>query len=105
MISQDVVDIARAERETLRWILLSALWYARPYGTSEYVLLRTAQDIPLIVTQDLVRREMDSLASRGLIAIERENQPLWHARITALGEDVVDFRAPVPPGIARPPKW
>ena len=105
MNSQDVVDIARAERETLRWILLSALWHARPYGTTEYVLIRTAQDIPLVVTQDLVRREMESLASRGLIVIEKEKQPLWQAHITALGEDVVEYREDAPKGIARPPKW
>lgn len=105
MNTQDIVDIARAERETLRWILLSALWYARPYGTSEHVLLRTAQDIPLIVNPDLVRREMNSLESRGLIAIERDKSPLWHAKITALGEDVVEYREDAPKGIARPPKW
>lgn len=105
MISQDIVDIARAERETLRWVLLYALWHARPYGTSEYVLMRTAQDIPLVVTQDLVRRELDSLASRNLIIIQRDNQPLWQAKITALGEDVVEYREDSPKGIARPPKW
>lgn len=105
MSTQDIVDIARSERETLRWILLYALWSARPYGTTEYVLIRTAQDIPLLVTQDLVRREMESLASRGMISIEKNNQPLWHARITALGEDVVEYREDAPKGIARPPKW
>lgn len=104
MNNQDIVDIARAERETLRWIMLSALWYARPYGTSEHVLLRTAHDIPLRVTPDMIRRELGYLKGKALITID-ENQPLWHAEITAEGEDVVDFRAPVPPGIARPPKW
>lgn len=104
MNQQDIVDLARAERESLRWILLLALWHARPYGTSEHVLLRTAHDIPLRVTLDMVRKELGYLHGKKLITVN-ENQPLWHAEITAEGEDVVDFRAPVPPGIARPPKW
>jgi len=104
MNTQDIVDLARAERESLRWILLLALWHARPYGTSEHVLLRTAHDIPLRVTLDMVRKELGHLHGRKLITLI-ENQPVWHAEITADGEDVVDFRAPVPPGIARPPKW
>ena len=104
MNTQDIVDLARAERESLRWILLLALWHARPYGTSEHVLLRTAHDIPLRVTLDMVRKELGHLQGRKLITLV-ENQPVWHAEITADGEDEVDFRAPVPPGIARPPKW
>ncbi|SFK92536.1 hypothetical protein SAMN05216302_102133 [Nitrosomonas aestuarii] len=104
MISQDIVDIARAERETLRWILLYALWHARPYGTSEHVLLRTAHDIPLRVTSDTVRRELGYLKGKALVTLS-ENQPVWQAEITAEGEDVVDYRADVPPGIARPVKW
>lgn len=100
----DAIDMARAERETLRWVLLLALWHARPYGTTEYVLVRTAQDIPLNVTSDMVRRELNSLAQRLLVTIDH-SQPVWLANITALGEDVVDHRAPAPPGIARPPKW
>ncbi|GIX17714.1 MAG: hypothetical protein KatS3mg119_1900 [Rhodothalassiaceae bacterium] len=98
------IDMARAERETLRWVLLLALWHARPYGTSEYVLLRTAQDIPLRVTPDQVRRELKSLAGRGLVTI-RQDAPLWHAEIMPAGEDVVEYRAPAPAGIARPPQW
>ena len=104
MISQDVVDVARAERETLRWIILSALWYARPFGTGEHVLLRTAHDIPLRVTSDMVRNALGYLKGKGLVTIS-ENQPRWHAEITAEGEDVVDYRADAPVGVARPPKW
>lgn len=103
-MSEHVHDIARAEREHLRWILLSALWYARPYGCNEHVLTRTAQDIPLRVTPDLVRRELHYLEGRGLVMVDKESQ-LWGAEITADGEDVVDYRADCPAGIARPRKW
>lgn len=104
MNTQGIVDIARAERETLRWILLYALWHARPYGTSEHVLLRTAHDIPLRVTSDVVRKELGYLHGKNLVRLD-ENQPVWHAEITADGEDCVDYRAECPAGIARPKKW
>lgn len=98
------IDIARAERETLRWVMLYALWHARPYGTTEMVLLRTAQDVPIAVTPDTVRQELASLAKRGLLTLIRD-AAIWQAEITAEGEDVVEHRAPCPPGIARPPRW
>jgi len=98
------VDMARAEIETLRWILLAALWHARPYGCTEYVLLRAAQDVPLRVTPDMVRAELDSLAMRGLLTLNRE-EALWWAKLAPLGEDVVQYREPAPKGVARPPRW
>lgn len=97
------IDHARAEREFLRWIILLALWHARPYGTTEGVILSACRDIPLRVTTDEVRRELDSLAKRGLVEVQRG--PVWSATLTAAGEDVVDYRADAPPGIARPPRW
>lgn len=100
----DAIDLARAERESLRWVLLLALWHARPYGTSEQVLGRTCQDIPIRVTHDVVRAELDSLAKRGLVTVAKAG-PVWHAELTAAGEDVVDFRTDAPAGIARPPRW
>lgn len=98
-----LIDHARAEREYLRWVILLALWHARPYGTTEGVILGACRDIPLRVTADEVRRELDSLAKRGLVEIERG--ALWSATLTAAGEDVVDYRAEAPAGIARPPRW
>lgn len=98
-----LIDHARAEREYLRWVILLALWHARPYGTTEGVILGACRDIPLRVTADEVRRELDSLAKRGLVDVERG--ALWSATLTAAGEDVVDYRADAPAGIARPPRW
>jgi len=98
-----VIDHARAEREYLRWIILLALWHARPYGASEGVILGACRDIPLRVTLDELRREMTSLAKRGLVTVK--NGPVWESEITASGEDVVDYRVDAPVGIARPPRW
>lgn len=98
-----LIDHARAEREYLRWVILLALWHARPYGAAEGVILGACRDIPLRVTTDEVRRELDSLAKRGLVEVTRG--ALWSAQLTAAGEDVVDYRVDAPVGIARPPRW
>ncbi len=98
------IDIARAERETLRWVLLSALWHARPYGTTEYVLLMTARDIPLRVTTDQIRAELASLCKRGYVDLGRDS-PVWTAELSPEGEALVDYRAECPRDIARPPRW
>lgn len=101
-----MIDIARAERENLRWIILSALVRAEPYGTNEHVLWRTAMDMPLEITPDQVRRELSYLAGKGLELITlNKSAPLWSAQITPAGSNVVDYRADCPVGIARPPKW
>ncbi len=99
-----VIDHARAEREYLRWIILLALWHARPYGATEGVILGACRDIQLRVTLDELRREMASLAKRGLVDMD-DRSPVWSATLTAAGEDVVDYRADAPAGIARPPRW
>lgn len=99
-----VIDIARAERESLRWVMLTALWHARPYGAEESLLLRVAADVPLRASADAVRRELAWLEGRNLVAVGREG-PLWWAKLAALGEDVYDYRAEAPVGLARPPRW
>jgi hypothetical protein len=99
------IDTARAEREALRWVLLTALWHARPYGTTESVLLTCAHDIPVYATADLIRRELGWLESHGLAQIIKDGSPLWSAKLTAHGEDVYDYRADAPAGLARPPRW
>ena len=98
------IDTARAERETLRWVILTALWHARPYGTSESVLLTCAHDIPVYATADLIRRELGWLENHGMARVDRKGT-LWTAALTAHGEDVYDYRADAPAGLARPPRW
>ena len=53
---------------------------------------------------DEVRRELGWLESHGLATIERKG-PVWAAMLTAQGEDVYDYRAEAPAGLARPPRW
>lgn len=96
--------MARAEREALRWILLSALWHGRPYGVNEHVLLMTARDVLLRSTADQVRAELHSLEKRGLVTVGKD-APLWWAELSAQGESVVEYRTDCPPDVARPPRW
>lgn len=98
------LDIARAEREALRWVLITALWHGRPYGANESLLLSCAHDIPLRATGADVRRELAWLEGRALAKVIRTG-PVWAAELSSLGEDVYDYRAEAPPGLARPPKW
>lgn len=104
MSLDQVIDIARAEREQLRWLLLAALWHARPYGATEDLLMRCAAEIPLRAGMADVRRELDWLAKRGFVDLAQDG-PVWKAGIAAAGEDVYDHRTPAPSGLARPQKW
>lgn len=98
------VNTDRATREELRWILLRALWYARPLGCNENILRITAQDGSLPVTTLMIRQELNHLAGRDLVQLNNK-LAVWHAELTPDGENLVDYRADCPPGIARPPQW
>jgi hypothetical protein len=98
------LDLGRAHRETLRWVLLTALWHSRPYGAREDLLSLCAADAGVSATMDEVRRELGWLESHGLATVERKG-PVWAAMLSAHGEDVYDYRAEAPAGLARPPRW
>lgn len=99
-----LIDHARAEREYLRWVILLALWHARPYGALETVIAGACRDIPLNVTADQIRAEMRHLEKRGLVSVDAKG-PVWSAEITADGEEVVEHRREAPAGVARPVRW
>lgn len=98
------LDVARAERETLRWVLVTALWHGRPYGCNESLLLACAHDIPVRATSADLRRELAWLHSHGLASVAKDG-PVWSACLSSMGEDVYDYRADAPAGLARPPRW
>lgn len=99
-----LIQLERAQREQLRWLMLCVLHAARPTGANEGLLLAAASDVRLIVSATMVRQELSALAKRGLVALHSA-APVWSAEISAAGEDVVDYRAECPTGIARPPQW
>ncbi len=99
------IDLEKAHREQMRWLIMVALNAARPIGTSEAIVLSAIQEaIP--ATQLDVRRELEYLEDRGLVEIEgRGMRPLWHAKLTHHGIDIVEYTVECYPGIARPLKW
>ncbi len=98
------VNTDRATREELRWVLLRALWYARPLGCNENILRITAQDGSLPVTTLMIRQELNYLSKCKLVQLNNKLS-VWHAELTADGENVVDYRTDCPLGIARPQQW
>lgn len=99
------IDIDRAHREHLRWLILLTLNHARPLGAPESLILTTLQAVPIPVTAHELRRELDYLADRQLIEIKGRDGPQWHAELTRHGVDVAEYTVPVEPGIARPQKY
>jgi hypothetical protein len=99
------IDMEKAQRETLRWIILQALNAARPIGTSEAIVLSAVQAVPLQATLVELRRELGYLEDRKLVAVTGKDTPCWHASLTHHGIDVVEYTVDCHPGIARPPKW
>ena len=100
-----MIDTARNERESFRWMILLALNHARPIGTTDHVLLGVARDVYMAVTTDVIRKELAYLEGHGLLKTNKDNSVVWHAELTSNGIDVVEFRAKSPDGVARPPKW
>jgi FMN phosphatase YigB (HAD superfamily) len=99
------IDVEQARREELRWLLLLGLNSAQPMGTSEVVLSRAVEPMIPDVTQDEIRRALDYLAQRELVAVSNTDKPAWFAKINRHGIDVVEYTVECLPGIARPKKW
>ncbi len=99
------IDLEKARREELRWLILRALHAAQPVGAAE-TIIRNAVDpcIPDLTITEL-RRELDYLEERDLISISDRHRPIWVAKIGRYGIDVVEYTVDCDPGIARPKEW
>lgn len=99
------IDLEKARREELRWMILLTLYAAQPVGASE-TIIRNAIDpcIPDLTITEL-RRELDYLDGRDLIAISERHRAIWMAKINRYGIDVVEYTVDCDPGIARPKEW
>lgn len=100
-----MIDIARVRRESLRWSLLVALNKTRPYTASETLLLDISRAIYPDVTALELRQELDYLADRQLIDLNKQPSGSWFADLTRIGVDVVEYTVECGPGIARPEKY
>ena len=100
-----MTDMEKSRRESLRWMILSSLNFARPTGAGERVIFRAIQDEIRDLTLLELRKELDYLAGRDLLVVENKQAANWHATLTRRGVDVVEHTVEVEPGISRPPKY
>ncbi|MBS9440948.1 MULTISPECIES: hypothetical protein [Photorhabdus] len=100
-----MIDVARVRRESLRWSLLVALNKTRPYTASETLLLDISRAIYPDVTALELRKELDYLADRKLIDLNKQPSGSWFADLTRIGVDVVEYTVECGLGIARPEKY
>jgi hypothetical protein len=98
------MDMEKARREDLRWLILRSLYAAQPIGTSEMIIRTAVEPIVPGVTELEIRNQLDYLTQRKLIETEK-NRPVWFAKINRYGIDVVEYTLDCDPGIARPKKW
>jgi len=94
--------VARARREQIRWFLLVTLNVARPAGAPNLLLLSVIQATYEDATEQEIRRELDYLADRELVKIDKDPLDRWRCDLTRIGVDLVEYTIPVEPGIARP---
>lgn len=99
------IDHARVRREYLRWVLMLTLNNARPMGCHDSTALITVQGVYPDATELEVRRELDYLAERELITLDKRPDGSWFGKLNRLGVDLVEYTVDCEPGIARPEKY
>lgn len=99
------VDMTRVRRETIRWTILLTLNNGRPTHLYEEVVLAVVQSLYPDATAIELRREMDYLYDRRLIALVKEPGGRWRAELTRHGVDIAEYTTDCEPGIARPAKY
>lgn len=101
----DQIDLARSRRETLRWLLILALYNARPSDLVEAVMLSIAQTMYPDSTPIEIRRELDYLSDRKLVELKKSPSGPWWGNLTRYGTDIAEYTVECEPGIARPQKY
>lgn len=92
------MDTEQAEREVLRWFILSVLYRFRPHGAGMATLLHALSRICVNHTSLDVEREAGYLEIRKLLRIDAMGRHM----LTREGVDLVEYTIPCEPGIARP---
>ena len=99
------MDMERARREQIRWLILVAVNAGRPEAVAEPLILSAIQGVPVQCTPLELRRELDYLEDRSLIELRRHEGAPWTADLTRHGVDFVEYTIDAQPGIARPKKY
>jgi len=104
-MNDHIIDMERARREEIRWMILRALYAAQPIGTTEIIVMAAIVPVCPDVTINEIRRELDYLAERDLVTVSNTHMPVWFAKINRHGIDLVEYTVPCMPGITRPKMW
>jgi hypothetical protein len=99
------MDMDKARREQIRWLILVALNSGRPEPVAESLVLGAIQSVPVQCTALELRRELDYLEDRGLVELARLEGAPWSAELSREGVDFVEYTIEAQPGIARPKKY
>lgn len=97
--------IEQSERETARWVALTALYHGASYPVAERLVLSVLEAVPIQSTAADVRSHLHFLSAAGLASIHRLPDGAQTACITKAGMDCVEYNADCPAGIARPQKY
>lgn len=100
-----MIDPNKARREHLRWLIILTLNNARPIGAFEGPILSVAQSEYPDATAHELRRELDYLGDRKLVAVAKKPDGRWFGELTRYGVDVAEYTVDCEPGIARPEKY
>ena len=85
-----MIDTAKVRRESMRWNILLILNNARPVGAYEELVLATLQSIYPDATALELRRELDYLADRELVTLNKEPSGRWFAELNRHGIEVAE---------------
>ncbi len=94
--------VLKARREAIRWHLLSAVDLSRPVGIYTEALLPIVQSVYPDATHQEIRRELDYLEAREMVAIARDPVDRWFVDLTRTGIEFVEYTIDAQPGVARP---
>lgn len=100
-----MIDPAKARRESLRWFILLTLNTSRPVDPHETVVLSTIQAVYPDATPMELRKELDYLADRSLVTLDKQPSGQWICGLTHYGVDIAEYTIDCFPGIARPAKY
>lgn len=100
-----MIDPAKTRRESLRWYIIKTLDTSRPVDPHEAVVLDTIRGIYPDSTSLELRRELDYLADRSLVTLDKQPNGVWICGLTHNGVDVAEYTIACYPGIGRPEKY
>ncbi len=91
-------DFKAVRLKQIRRIVLELLKLVGMTGANEGIIISVVNSRKLNVTTFEMRNELDYLAQRNVITVDRGNT--WFAKLTPVGSDIIDGITPTPDWIA-----